>query len=99
MTKIYELQPQAESVLKLLLSTEERETMQLEFADSSGAQLTSTSTVADGDLVHVLFPDDLFIFNLSAAESAPAYAERFRSELADFIATSTFGWGENRDIR
>jgi hypothetical protein len=60
-------------------------------------------TVADGSITVLLTAEgedfyDLVVQGNVDEQSTEAWRERLRSDMADFVSESRFGWGQNRGV-
>ncbi|MFZ7089161.1 hypothetical protein [Curtobacterium sp. RRHDQ10] len=85
-----------EPVVGTLLSAEEVDIVDVAVVDWNGTPLTDDAPLTDALLRFRDADGTGMAVQLDADESDAVFVDRLRSDLQDFVAESTFGWGQLR---
>lgn len=85
------------NVITGLLKQNEAARTIVEFTTDAGNRLSGSDSPSNRDLVKVVVLGEMFLLRLIPDETDVRFVARLRSEFADFIAESSFGWGELRE--
>ncbi|ALE04644.1 hypothetical protein AL755_03215 (plasmid) [Arthrobacter sp. ERGS1:01] len=86
----------ARPALEAILTPNELEHTRMDVVTAKGEPVTSSTIISADLLLRVFVYDEQMGFWLYPPEGADGFTARLRSELQDFVAESSFGWGELR---